>query len=106
MAKVSNEKKLDAVKKWLTANNIKFEENHVTKSSLKVDVWIPSLCIAVHVSDNSDDEFYNKTKKWRKPFFIRESETKAFVLEKIQNCCYDQMMTMQKQWEKKNKENQ
>ena len=103
MAKVSNEKKLEAVKSWLTSNGVKYEENHVTKTGLQIDLWVPSLMIAVHVGDD-DGRFYRKTHKWCKPFFVRESETKAFVLEKMQNCCYDQMMAMQKKWQKEQNE--
>ena len=103
MAKISNEQKLEAVKDWLRENNIKFEENHETNNGLMFDVWVPSLMIAVHLGDD-DDKFYRKTYRWCKPFFIRESETKAFVLEKIQNCCYDRMMWLQKKFEKEQKE--
>lgn len=102
MAKVSNEKKLEALKNWLSENNIAFNENHTTKAGLSIDLWVPSLFIAVHVSDENDEKFYVKTCKWCKPFFIRESETKAFVLEKIQNCAYDQMLLLQKKWQQKN----
>ena len=100
MAKVSNEKKLEAMKKWLGENGIAFEENYAANKKLRIDLWIPSLKIAVHVGADESNMFFNKTKKWAKPFFIRESETQAFVLEKIQNCCYDQMMAIQKKWQK------
>lgn len=103
MAKVSNEKKLEALKSWLKENNVKFVENHKTKVGLEIDLWCPELYIAIHVSDENDNLFYKKTRKWAKPFFIRESETQAFVLEKIQNCCYDQMMYLQRKWQKNQK---
>lgn len=102
MAKVSNEKKLEAVKVWLTENNIEFMEDHVTRAGLKMDLWVPKLFIAVHVSDNKDDVFYKKTYKWCHPFFIRSSETKDFVLEKLQNCCYQQMIFLQRRFEREN----
>lgn len=102
MAKISNESKLEAVKEWLTKNGIKYVENHMTTAKLNIDLWIPSLFIAIHVGDD-DGKFYKKTRKWCKPFFIRESETKKFVLEKLQNCCYDAMVAMQKKFEKENK---
>lgn len=105
MAKVTNEKKLEAVKNWLTDNNIKFEENKVMKTGLKIDLWIKSLFIAVHISDENDDYFYRKTHKWAKPFFVRDSETQSFVLEKIRNCAFDQMLLMQRKWQKSQKKN-
>lgn len=103
MARVSNEKKLEAVKGWLKENNVKYVEEHVTKAGLKIDLWLPSLFIAIHVGEDGTDFFYKKTCKWCKPFFIRESETQAFVLEKIQNCAYDQMLYMQKKWQAEQK---
>ena len=99
MTKVTKEQKLKALKNWLKENNIEYVENHETKSHLTIDVWIPSLYIAIHLGDD-DGTFYKKTRKWCKPFFIRESETQAFVLEKIQNCCFDQMVEMQRRFEK------
>ena len=108
MAKVSNEKKLEAVKDWLRENNIPFIENYKSNFGVTMELKIPSLMIAVFVSDENDDEKYNatlkngKTKLYHiyKPFFIRESDTKAFVLEKLQNCCFDRMVYMQKKWQK------
>ena len=100
MAKVSNEKKLEALKSWLTENNIEFKENHKTKSGLTIDLWIQKLFIAVHVDNEESADFYKKTCRWCKPFFIRESETQAFILEKMQKCAFDQMMLMQKKWQK------
>ena len=38
------------------------------------------------------------------PFFIRESDTMDFVIEKMQNCLFTRMMQLQKRWEKKNKQ--
>ena len=98
MAKVSNEK-LEAVKNWLKENKIEFVENHKTKVGLEIDLWIPKLLIAIHVGED-DGKFYKKTRKWAKPFFIREEETVEFELEKIGNCCYDQMLLMQNRWQK------
>ena len=103
MANITNKQKLEAVKDWLKANDIKFKENHKTKAGLKIDLWIPKLYIAIHIDDDSSEDFFKKTFKWCKPFFIRENETNEFVLEKIQNCCYDQMLYLQKRFEMNNK---
>ena len=117
MAKVSNEKKLEALKGWLRENNIHFIENHKSGFGVTMDLKIPSLMIAVFLSRTEprseweESIYHSKTKNgkselhWKyKPFFVRECETKAFVLEKIQNCCFDRMMAMQKKWQKEQKE--
>ena len=118
MPKISNKTKLEAVKKWLQENNIEYVEKHESKFGVTIDLKIPSLMIAVFVS-NDDKEWeeyiYNKesdkirTSRFAfklhwiyKPFFIRESETKAFVLEKIQDCCINRMLYKQKKWQKEN----
>ena len=114
MAKVSNEKKLEALKDWLKENNIKYVEKHKSQFGVIIDLKIPSLMIAVFLSDTeplSEWErsiFHAKNKKGNfelhclyKPFFVRECETLGFVIEKIQNCCFDRMVWMQKRWQKK-----
>lgn len=112
MAKITNLEKLEALKVWLTENNIKYIENHESRFGVKIDVKIPNLKIAIFLSDGDqkkEDAIYNsvsgKLKLYHvyKPFFVRESETKAFVLEKIQNCCFERMVWLQKQFEKKSK---
>ena len=112
MAKITNEQKLEALKSWLTENNIEYVENHESRFGVKIDVKIPNLKIAVFLSDGDkkkENAIYNSVSgRWKlyhvyKPFFVRETETKAFVLEKIQNCCFDRMVWLQKQFEKKQK---
>ena len=102
MEEVNNKQKIEAIKTWMTKNNVKFKENHKTKVGLQIDLWLPALFIAIHISDENDVEFYKNTFKWCKPFFVRENETIEFLLEKIQNCCYDQMIYMQRKWQKEN----
>lgn len=109
MAKISNEKKLEAVKDWLRENNVDFIENYQSKFGVQMAVKIPSLMIAVFLSDGDREKesriYFAGPRGCRlcfkyKPFFIRESETKAFVLEKIQNCCFDRMVYLQRKFEK------
>ena len=115
MTKVTNEQKLKALKNWLKENNIEYIENHESRFGVKIDVKIPNLKIAIFLSDGDKEKenaIYNsmsgKCKLYQiyKPFFVRESETKAFVLEKIQNCCFDRMVWLQKQFEKKHKKDE
>ena len=102
---MTKEEKLEALKAFLTENNVKFVENHYSKTNkLTFDVLIKDLRIAVHLSDENDQAFYHKIYKYYKPFFIRESESVDFVIEKMQNCIYDRMMLMQRKMEKANKQ--
>lgn len=103
MEKVSNEKKLESVKNWLKKNKVEFVENHKSHRGLLIDLWIPKLFIAIHVGD--DQDFYEKTFRWSRPFFIREEESLEFVIEKLENCCYERMMFMQRLWQKKQYQN-
>ena len=109
MAKVTNEKKLEAVKGWLRDNNIEFIEDYYSGFGVRMAVKIPSLMIAIFLSDGdkiNESKIYFAGRKGHrlcfkyKPFFIRESETKAFELEKIRNCCFDRMVWMQRRFEK------
>lgn len=109
MAKISNERKLECVKEWLKENNIAYVENYQSGFGVTMDVKIPSLMIAIFLSDGvreKESKIYFAGRKGcrlcfkYKPFFIRESETKAFVLEKIQNCCFDRMVYLQRKFEK------
>lgn len=99
---MTNQEKLEALKAFLTENNVKFVENHFSKTNnLTFDLLIRDLRIAVHLSDGNDQTFYRKIFKYYKPFFIRESESVDFVIEKMQNCIYDRMMLMQRKYEKR-----
>jgi len=110
MAKITNEQKLDALKAWLKENNIAFIENYESRFGITMDLKLPDLMIAVFLSDDKDreEEIYNLGKERHKmrftykPFFIRESETKEFILEKIQNCCFERMVWLQRRFEKAN----
>ena len=107
MEKVTNRQKLEVLKDWLKENNIKYIENHMSKFGFNIDVKIPSLRIAVFLSKGKEmeDAVYNakngrmKLKRTYRPFFIRERETKDFIIEKISNCCFDQMVYLQRKFE-------
>ena len=112
MPKITNEKKLEAVKEWLSKNGILYFENYKSGFGVTIDLKIPSLMIAVFLSDDNKEEETEKCNaakghwplRWTyRPFFIRESEAKGFVLEKLQNCCYERMVYMQRKWEKSQK---
>lgn len=113
MAKISNEEKLKAIKDFLRENNVDFVENYHSKNyNLDMALCIKNLMIAVFLSDDDkeyEESIYTKRTKNGKrpfytmynPFFIRKSETKKFVLEKMQNCIVKRMMMLQRKWQKK-----
>lgn len=100
---MTNEEKLEGLKAFLTENGIKFIENYKSGLHVLMDLKLPDYMIAVHLSDDKDDEFYHRTFRQYKPFFIRESETPDFIIEKMQNCITDIMVKRQKIYEKKQK---
>lgn len=107
---MTNEEKLEALKAFLKENNVRFVENHVSKFGVTMDLKLPDLMIAVFLSDDKifEEDVYNvgigkhKMRFVYKPFFIRESESLDFIIEKMQNCIVERMVLMQKRWEKKN----
>lgn len=110
MAKITNKQKLEAVKAWLNENNIAFVEDYQSSFGVTINVRLVHLKIAIFLSDDNKEKenaIYNsKLSKLKlfhvyKPFFIRESESKQFVLEKLQNCCFDRMLMLQRRFEKK-----
>ena len=117
MAKISNEEKLKAIKDFLRENNVDFVENFHSKNyDLDMALGIKSLMIAVFLSDddkNYEENIYTKMAKDGKhpfyttyrPFFIRKSETKKFVFEKMRNCIVERMMMLQRKWQKKQENN-
>lgn len=100
---MENKEKLEAVKAFLTENNLNFEENHFSKSrKINIDLVVYPYRIAVHLSDDNDREFFNKIKRHYHPFFIRDNESEEFVLEKMQNCIIDEMKKIQERFNKAN----
>lgn len=84
MPKITNEKKLQVIKEFLTENNIPYEENHVSRRcGVTIPLAINKHRIAIRIGDSQD--FYLATKGKYYPIFIRDEDTKAKVLEKIQN---------------------
>jgi len=97
---VTNQEKLEKLKEWLKDNNIPFDENHKSRSTgFTFDLKVKKPLIAVCISSDRDDEVFNRIKRTYAPFFIRESETAEFIIEKMQNCIVDRMMKEQKKLE-------
>lgn len=94
MAKISNEQKLEVIKDFLSENNIPFEENYVSKRcGVTIPLAVKKHRIAIRIGDSQ--EFYLATRGKYYPIFIRNEDTKAKVLEKIQNTIIKSMTIQQ-----------
>lgn len=101
---MTNEEKLEKLKEWLKDNDIPFVENYKSKSTgFTFDLKVKKPLVAVCISSERDNEIFQRIKRVYAPFFIRESETAEFVIEKMQNCIVEKMMQAQRFLEKKNK---
>ena len=101
---MTNEEKLEKLKEWLKDNNVPFDENHKSRSTgFTFDLMVKKPLIAVCISSERNDEIFHRIKRTYAPFFIRESETAEFIIEKMQNCIVNRMMQQQKAMEKEAK---
>ena len=81
---MNNQEKLETLKVWLAENGRKYVEN-IEFAGQKIDLFVKFPKVAVKVSE-SDSEFYKAIRYKASPFFIRESETPEFIIEKMGNC--------------------
>lgn len=117
MPKITNEEKLKALRNFLNKNKIPFINNYHSKTfNVDMAIKVKKLRIAVFLSDGDKDyemslifapSGYNGSplRNTYNPFFIRKSDTKKFVLEKMQNCIAKRMMMLQRRWQKKQENN-
>lgn len=83
----TNKKKLTALIEWLRVQGINdYIEGMVDETGLRIDLYLPTQNIAVHMSDGSNQLFYQRASGDYKPFFIRSVDTTEFVIEKMRNC--------------------
>lgn len=84
MPRITSEKKLDAVKAFLKENGIPYTENHKSRwCGLTMPLAIRKYRVAVCVGDSQ--EFFDGVRGKYYPVFIREADTEAKVVEKVQN---------------------
>ena len=103
MPKISNEQKMQVIRDFLTENGIPFEENHKSKRcGVVIPLAVKKYLVAVRIGD--DQEFYKRTRGYYYPVFIRDEDTKAKVLEKIQNTIIKSMTNRQNVYNKKQKQ--
>ena len=117
MAKISNEEKLKALRRFLNENKIPFINNYHSKTfNVDMAIKVKKLRIAVFLSEGDKDyerslifaqSGYNGSplRNVYNPFFIRKSDTKKFVLEKMQNCIVSRMIMLQRKWQKEQENN-
>ena len=82
-----NNEKLEALKQWLRSQGVTdYVQGMVDETGLRIDLYLPTQNIAVHMSDGHNQHFYEKARGEYKPLFIRYKDTAEFVIEKMQNC--------------------
>lgn len=98
--------KLNMLERFLTTNGISYYRDFISKKrDIKAELYIPQHRILVKVSEGEekDNIFYKAVKYGFHPLFVRDTETKDFVLEKMQNLLIDLMKQSQKNYIKKNR---
>ena len=109
---MTNQEKLEELKKFLQENGLKFFENYNSRTfGIRMNLKVRKLRIAVFISDGDtqhENALVYATKRNRKyyfarvynPFFIRDSDSMEFVIEKMQNTIIKRMMQAQKRWQR------
>lgn len=78
---MTNEEKLQKLKDFLDENGLAYQD----KSKNRINnLHILKYHINVHISDEYDEEFFQKMKRFY-PVFIRDEESADFIIEKVQN---------------------
>ena len=95
---MTNEKKLEEVKKFLKQNRLRFLTEYIIFGKRRcADLYVPKHRILVKITDGKeeDDKFFRDVKYHYHPLFIRDEESVDFVLEKLQNLIIDIMKAKQ-----------
>lgn len=82
---MNNQEKLVALKAHLRNSGIEYWENvqYVGKDMPSIPLFLPKGRIAVRIGD--DAEWYHKLRNFVHPVIIRDVDTSAFVIEKVEN---------------------
>ena len=101
---MTNQQKLEALKAFLQENGFKYKCDYKSNNGARADLYIGRFRIMVRLSREGDQKFFLKTRYYYHPFFIRDNETKDFVLEKMQNliikCMQEEQAGYQRQYDK------
>ena len=95
---MTNKEKLEALKVFLSENDLEYEENFKSKFC-NVDLMVTKHNVAVHLSDKNDQMFFKQCRHFYHPFFIRDNESIEFIIEKMQNCIIERMQKQQRKLE-------
>lgn len=96
--------KVKVLEDFLNENRMAFFRGFKSKKhDVKAQLYVPMHRIVVKVSEGKakDDEYYLKVKHLYHPLFIRDEETEAFILEKMQNLIIDLMKRKQERLNRK-----
>ena len=82
---MNNQEKLVALKAHLRNSGIEYWENvqYVGKDMPSIPLFLPKGRIAVRIGD--DAEWYHTLRNFVHPVIIRDVDTSAFVIEKVEN---------------------
>lgn len=82
---MNNQEKLEALKAHLRNAGIEYWEDvqYVGKDMPDIPLFLPKGRIAVRIGD--DDVWYHKLRNFVHPVIIRDVDTSAFVIEKVEN---------------------
>ena len=100
---MTNETKLNRVKKFLDDNNIKYSVSKNAGKEGHSDLVLPAFRIYIKLQGEDDALFYETHHVGVHPIFIRDDETPKFVLEKVQNTIIKVMKKKQEAFEKRKK---
>lgn len=98
--------KISTLEHFFTTNGISFYRNFKNKKrNVTAELYVPQHRILVKVSEGAekDNVFFKAVRFGFHPLFIRDAETKEFVLEKMQNLLIDLMKQQQKNYTRKNR---
>jgi hypothetical protein len=110
---MTNEEKLENLIQFLQENNLRCKKNYHSRTfDIDIDLKVEKLLIAVFLSDGDHEKETSLVLTPRitsgaplrniyHPFFIRESESVEYVIEKMKSCIVERMIFMQKKWQKK-----
>jgi signal recognition particle receptor subunit beta len=112
---MTNQEKLEELKKFLQENGLKFFDNYNSRTfGIRMNLKVRKLRIAVFFSDGDPQKEKAIMHTSRRPnsahlvvaynpFFIRDNESAEDVVEKMRNCIVNRMIKLQKIWERQQK---
>lgn len=83
---MTNQEKLEALKKWLQNKRIEHWVNVTQQEKdIFIDVYLPRYLTAIRIDGEDSPVWFKGVKYYLFPVFIRDTDTAEFVIEKVQN---------------------